>query len=288
MLIVWGGVWLWIKGRIERSLDLAASRSTAAGGALAWSERRITGYPFRFDVEFRDLTWRGSDGWGFRTTDLKTETSVFDLDHWVAYAPSGVDLLRPEGGALRIYASVLRASLSDTSAHPASVSLEGRDLTIVPAAGARPWVIAGAAEIHAHSRAGPSGQGAFLIELLGARATPGGRLAALAGNGEVSFSLDAIFDHAEAFDGSGWTPAAKAWADAGGRLWARRFRFQAGDFVLAGNGSGIALAPDGRLSGAITVKASGLKKSIGLEMLRFSDGRMRLGSVDLGASPKVY
>ena len=288
MLVAWGGGWLWIKGTIERNLDSEASRWRAAGGALTWSERRITGYPFRFDVEFRDLTWRGSDGWGFQTTDLKTETSVFGLGHWVAYAPAGLDLLRPKGGEIEITAKVLRASLSNTSAHPASFSLEGQGLTFVPVVGAQPWVIASADELHVHTRAGPSDQGAFLIDLTGARAPTNGRLATLASSGEVALSLDAIFDHADAVAGPGWTSAATAWASAGGKLQVRHLKFQAGVVSIEGQGAGVTLAPDGRLIGALTVRAGGLQKTIGLGTLSFSDGRTSLDSLDLGASPKVY
>jgi hypothetical protein len=315
-LIGWGAGWLWTKGRIERDLDATAARMKAAGGAFAWSARRIRGYPFRFDIDFSGLTWRSPDGWGVSTPELRSETSVFAFGHWIAYAPEGVSLIRPKGGAVRIAAQILRASVSDAAQRPPTFSLEGQNLSFTPATGAASYPLASAGQLHLHTRAGPNDQGAFLIELDEARATPGSKLAAVAAGAPVSLAAEIIYDHASAMSGLSWTPAMKSWAIAGGKLRVRRFHFQAGSFAIHGHGAGLTLDPNGRLAGELGVVAtwgeaalselasSGVMRSDaarsavralqtgqtggGQAVLTFRVGRMLLGPVALGRSPKVY
>jgi hypothetical protein len=316
-LIGWGGGWLWTKGRIERELDATVARMNAAGGAFTWSARRISGYPFRFDVDFSDLTWRGPDGWGVSTPELRSETSVFAFGHWIAFAPGGVSLIRPKGGAVRVAAQVLRASVSDAEGRPPTISLEGRNLTFTPTTGAAPYLLASAGQLHFHTRAGPNDQGAFLMEIDDATASPGSKLAAVAAGAPVSLAAETIYDHASAISGLSWTPAMKSWAIAGGRLQVRRFRFQAGSFAIDGHGAGLTLDPNGRLAGELDVVAtygeaalselasSGEMRTDAARsavhalqagqtggghkaVLTFRAGRMLLGPVALARSPKVY
>ena len=306
-----------MKGKVERDLDAAAERLKSAGGAFAWSQRRISGYPFHLDVDFTGLVWRGPDGWGLSTPELRSETSVFAFGHWVAFAPAGASLIRPKGGEVRIAARVLRASVSDISAHPPTFSLEGQDLVFTPAPGAAPYFLASASELHVHTRAGPSDQGAFLVEFDNAKAAHGSKLAALAADGSVNFSADAVYDHAGALAGPGWTPAARSWTVAGGNLQVRRLRLRAGPFAIDGHGEGITLDPDGRLAGELdsvvthgesalsALAATGAMKpdvartaglvldathaeAKGDAILDFQAGRMTLGPVALGPAPKVY
>lgn len=295
-LVGWGGAWLWVKERIEHDLNVAASQVKAAGGVLAWSGCRIAGYPFRFDVDFTGLTWRGPDGWGVSAPELRSETSVFAFGRWVAYAPAGVSLIRPSGGAVTIAAKVLRASVSDADRRPPTFSLEGQDLTFSPAAGATPYLLTSARQLHIHTRAGPADQGAFLFELDEAKASPGSKLAALANGGAVSLAAETIFDHAHATDGFGWATALRSWAVAGGKAQIRRLRFQAGEFEIDGHASELAIDPDGRLVGelAVTRGAAALALVAGktgvddAAVLTFQAGRMSLGPAPIGRSPKVY
>ncbi len=314
-LVGWGGGWLWTKGRIESELDATAARMKAAGGAFVWSGRRISGYPFRFDFDFSGLIWRGPDGWGVSAPELRSETSVFALGHWIAYAPAGVSLIRPRGGAVRIAAQVLRASISDGGGRPPTISLEGQNLTFTPATGAAPYLLTSAGQLHFKTRAGPHDQGAFLIEVDDAKASSGSKIAAVASGGEVNFAAEAICDHAHAMTGPGWTPAMGSWAIAGGEAQIRRLHVQAGPFEIDAHGPILAIDPDGRLVGQLSVtrgaaalaalSGSGAMRSDAARtavealhvdqtgagqtaVLTFRDGRMLLGPVALGPSPKVY
>ncbi|HEY1880511.1 MAG TPA: DUF2125 domain-containing protein [Caulobacteraceae bacterium] len=296
-LIGWVGAWLWIKGRIERELDVTSARVKAAGGELNWSGRRVSGYPFRFDVDFTGLTWRGPDGWGVSAPEIRSEASVFAFGHWVAYAPEGISLVRPTGGAVRIAAQVLRASVSNDNRWPPTFSLEGRDLTFTPVTGATPYLLASARQLHIHTLAGPADQGAFLIELDDARASPESKLAAVSNGAAVNLEAEAIYDHADAMGGPGWTSAIRSWAMAGGKIQVRRLRFQAGAIEVDGRGSGFSVDPGGRLIGelalahgeaALAALGGSAGSGRGAAVLSFRAGHMTLGPLALGRSPKVY
>lgn len=219
-LIAWGGGWLWMKARIEHSLDLTANQLKAGGGTLGWSRRRIGGYPFRFDVDFINIAWRGPDGWGLQAPEMKSESSVFAFGHWVAFAPAGISLLRPTGGRVDIGARVFRASVSGMDSHPPTFSLEGQGMTFAPAPNAAPFPLSSLEELHLHTRAGPSDLGAAYVELEGARSFSGGAPA--------SATLNLIYDHAAALTGQDWSAAHQAWSAAGGKVEIRQFQVRPG------------------------------------------------------------
>jgi hypothetical protein len=291
LLAAWAGAWLWIKASLEKGLDESAASLSAAGGRFAWSQRRISGYPFRFDVDFSDLTWQGSDGWGVAVPDLKAETSIFAFGHWVAYAPAGASLLRPNG-EVRIAARALRASLSSMEAHPPTVSVEGMGLTFTPAPGTDPFALASADELHVHTRAGPSDRGAFLVELDGARLPDRGFFGHLASGSPASLVIDARFDHASALAGRDWSERWRTWSQAGGRLSLKQARFSLAGVSLVGQGEGLAIGSDGRPAGPLQVDLSGDVRGHALPSgrvtLHLENGRAHLGPFEIGPSPKLY
>ena len=315
-LAAWSGGWWWMKAKAEQALDAVAAQRQAAGGSFAWRDRRISGYPFRLDVDLSGLAWREPTGWALAAPSLKAEASVFTPGHWVAFAPDGAILGRPLGGAVRITAKVLRASISDPTGHPPTVSIEGIGLAFAPAPGAAPYFLDDAAELHLHTRAGPADQGAFFFELDRATPAPQSVLGRLAGGKAVTFTADVLFTRAGDLAGSSWARAVDAWASAGGQLQVRRLRLTAGDTVLDAQGSGLSADGD-RLNGALQTTLShgdrllsALAASGSLDpgvariaaavlqaahvgtldhaTLTFQAGRTTLGPVALGAAPKVY
>ena len=313
----WSGGWLWMKSDVERRLDAAVAEQARAGGALTWGGRRIHGYPFRVDVDFTDIAWRASDGWGLAAPALKTEAFLFAPGHWVAVAPAGLTFTRPVGGSVTVAAKVLRASLSDTSGHPPSLSLEGIGLTFSPAIGAAPYFLRSASELHVHTRAGPADQGAFYVELDDGAPAPETPLGRVAGGKPVTIVIDAIYSHATALAGPTWPASVGAWAGAGGKIHMRQFRLQTGASVLNGRGDSLSVGGDGRLTGVLDATLAGGADALAaltqagpidraalriagsaLQIvhagppdhvtLDFADGRTRLGPVAIGPSPKVY
>jgi len=316
-IAAWSAGWLWLKSDVERRLDTAAADRARAGGAFTWSGRRIHGYPFRMDVDFTGVAWRGVSGWGLSAPSLETEAFVFTPGHWVAMAPAGLVLTRPVGGGVTVAARVLRASLSNMTGHPPSISLEGLGLTFTPAAGAAPYVLQRASELHVHTRAGPADQGAFYVELDDAAPTPETPLGQAADGKPVTIVIDAIYSHATALAGPTWPAAVGTWAGTGGRINMRQFRLQTGASVLNGRGKDLSVDGDGRVAGVMDATlAGGADALLALGQagpvdraaariagsalqavhagepdhltLDFSGGRTRLGPVAFGPSPKVY
>jgi len=315
-LAIWSGGWLWMKAKAEQALDAMAAQRQAAGGSFVWRDRRFSGYPFRLDVDFTGLAWREPTGWALAAPSLKAETSVFTPGHWVAFAPDGAILGRPVGGAVRITAKVLRASVSDPAAHPPTLSLEGVGLAFAPAPGAAPFFLDNAAELHLHTRAGPADQGAFFFELDRATPAPLSVLGRLAAGKTVTVTADVLFSRAGKMAGSSWARAVDAWASAGGQLQVRRLRLTTRDTALDAQGSGLSADGD-RLSGALqttlshgdrmlsALAASGALDPAAARIaaavlqaahvgtldhatLTFQAGRTTVGPVALGAAPKVY
>jgi hypothetical protein len=310
-----GGLgWLRLKGETERKMDGLAARVAASGGAFTWQDRRISGFPFHVDVDFKDVVWRDPSGWAIAAPSLNSEASVFAPGHWVAVAPDGGLITRPAGGPVKVVAKVLRASLFDIGRHPASFSLEAIGVDFAPDPGAAPFLLTRAGEIHVHTRAGPADQGAFYVEFDQA-APSGGVLGALGGGKPVTLVADAIYSHAGALIGRSWAEAARAWAAAGGQINLRRLRLESGDTRLDGHGAGLAVDGDGRLEGALSANitrapqtlarlaaagvidpgaAQSASVALGVQgagapiNLEFQAGRTTLGPVALLPAPKVY
>jgi hypothetical protein len=311
-----GGLgWLGLKDRAEQSLDRLAARAAASGGAFTWRSRRISGFPFHLDVDFGGVAWRDPSGWAIAAPALNTEASVFAPGHWVAVAPAGAVISRPTGGSVKVTAKALRASLFDIGRRPPSFSLEGIGVGFSPMAGAAPWLLTGAGEVHVHTRAGPADQGAFYVELDQAVPGPGGALSAFAAGKPVTVIADAIYGHARALTGRSWAEAVSAWTAAGGQVELRRLRLAAGDTALDAHGAGLTVGGDGRLEGALSasvtqpprvlarlvaagVVAPEAARSAGVALaargagvpvnLQFQAGQTTLGPVALLPAPKVY
>ena len=63
LVIGWSVTWVWMIGETGRRLDAAAAGMRAAGWQVSWSERTLSGYPFRLDVDFAGLTLKDPSGW---------------------------------------------------------------------------------------------------------------------------------------------------------------------------------------------------------------------------------
>ncbi len=309
------GYWLWLRGETVGALE--AMRDKAAGSQLTWRGLEVHGFPFRLDLDFTDVSWRGASGWGLSAPSLKTETFVFAPGHWVAAAPVGATFTRPIGGPVVVGAKVLRASLSEVDRHPPRFSLEGMDLTFTPGSGAKPYFVQAAKELHIHTKAGPDDQGAFMVELDGASPRLPGLIAIIAAGKPVGIVLDAIYDHAGALEGPDWARAVRAWSASGGSLEMRQVHLQAGPALLEAHGGHLTVGDDGRLRGALTASLRQAPRALAVMggqgavspeaanaaaavvgdrsqgalatiTLNFQAGRTTLGPVDLGPAPKVY
>jgi hypothetical protein len=255
---LWAVAWSWMGAQVFRRMDQGASVLSEAGWRADWRRRRLSGFPFRLDLDIEGPRMREVSGWGLAAPRLKAEAFVFAPGHWVIVAPEGATLARRRGGEVMIGARALRASLSDFDARPPRLSVEGLDLTFAPARGAAPVVISAAAGLHIHAKAGPRDQGAAYLEIDGARVAGPGPLADLAAGAPVTLVVDGIYSHSAALGagapGSGLAGALRAWSEAGGEVTVRRLGLSVGGAAAEARSGTLGIGPDGRLRGALALR----------------------------------
>jgi hypothetical protein len=308
--------WFWARARVLAGLEAARGPSAGAPASLAFAAARVSGFPFRLDVDLDRARLADPSGWSLSASRLEAEAYLFSPDHWVMVAPSGVTVRRRRDGPLIVRAKALRASLSDLGRRPPRLSIEGLDLTFVTPAGAEPFLLTSAKELHIHTKAGPDDQGAAYVEIDGADARLSGLLARIAAGRPVSLLADGVYSHADALAGDSWPQALRDWAQAGGALDLRRLRLAAGDALIEARPGALTAGADGRLQGTLALSVRQAAKVVGAMggegalspdaaraalavaavrgapaaalSLHFEAGRTTLGPVALGPAPRLF
>lgn len=316
--IGWTGWWFYGRGQIAAQMDAAAGRLKAAGYDLAWKDRKIGGYPFRFDVTLTEAHINEPSGWALAAPELKTEAYAYAIDRWVIVAPQGVVLTRPAKGAVAITGDAVRASIGGLAAAPPRIAVEGANLTFTPQAGAQPMPIAAAKHLELYMRPQAGDTAGVLFKLDGGKAADGGTLARIAGDKPVSVALEGEFNHFSDLHGRDWPAAVRAWSAVGGAFTLIQGGLTAGDTALSAQKAGLTVGQDGRLRGSIPLdlrNAAGAILALGQNTaidpqvaavaalvtrarqgadlnakanLSFEAGRMTLGPVAIGDAPRVY
>lgn len=251
-VIAWSAGWLVAAREVERRLDEGV-RSLAAGGvSVEWSGRRLYGYPFRLNLDLTDLKVRSGD-WAVRVPALETQAFLHAPRSWLAAAPEGLTVYRPQGGGLEVRGQRMLASLVLPKSGPPRFSAEGLKLDFAPAPGARPFALASAGRLEFHFRPGPDDKAAVFLRLEDGAATPGRLFADLGEGGAVSAAVDARLDHVSALRGEG--PLA-AWGAAGGRLELAEAGLTAGEARLSLTSTGLSADVRGRPDGPLTIRAA--------------------------------
>jgi hypothetical protein len=314
----WSAMWIYLSGEAAKQMDAQVARFRTAGYELAWREREISGYPFRLDITLTDARVREPSGWALSTRRLEAEAFVHALRHWVFATPQGLTFTRPVGGPVEVKAALLHASLHDLDKRPPSFSFEGAKLSFTPAPGAQPFALSAADHVELHLRPGPDDQGAVLFKLDGGKARLSGLFARMAGDKPVSFVWDSLLTKMSSFQGATWQDSARAWSQGGGTIQVRQGGITAGDALIGAQPGTLAVDSDGRLSGALDVtlreapqalNAMAAQGTIPPEAamaatavaqarqdqgeaaratLNFQAGRITLGPVALGPSPRIY
>jgi hypothetical protein len=314
----WTLGWFWLRGEVFRRMDAAATSWEESGYRIDWSDRAVYGFPFRLDLVVKNARLRELSGWGLAAPRLDAEAFVFTPDHWIVAAPHGVVLQRRAGGPVSIGARVLRASISDTAARPPRVSIEGLGLTFAAPAGAKPFGLASAAEFHLHTRSGPRDEGAAYVEIDRAVTAGPGLLSEIAAGAPVTMIGDGVFTQAGALSGGpGIVGALRSWSGTAGGLTLGRLSLQGGAGGLDARSGTLAIGPDGRLAGAMTVRLTGIPHLLGAMVVaaplppevakaakamlaaraikdaatvtvHFQAGQTTLGPIAIGPSPRAF
>jgi hypothetical protein len=319
LLVVGGGAWVSLRVQAVRHMDAQAERLRAAGYDIAWSERRISGFPFRLEAVLTNVRIAEPSGWAIEAPEIQAEAAVYALGRWVAYAPRGVSLTRPGSGTVRIEAKVLRASLSGLDrAPPPRISIEGQDLTFIAPPGAKPYPLHSAKNLQIHTRGGPDDQGEILFRLEGGQAELPALMGRIAQGKPIAIVWDSVFSKASALKGRDWPSAVQAWTDAGGKLTVRNVAMTAGDAQLNALGGTLSVGFDGRLRGDLPVELRQAPRALiamgeagaappeaaaaaaavvaarqddsaaARASITFEAGQATLGPVALGSAPRVY
>lgn len=307
--VAWCVGWFWLRGQAEQRMDAASVSLKAKGYDLSWSARTFSGFPFRLDVTLADARVAEPSGWALRIPELRAEAMIYGLDHWVATAPRGVLLTRPNGGDVAIAGEALRASLSGLKQYPPRISIEGAKLVFSTAPEAQPFALRSADTMQLHLRPGPDDQAAILFKADGAKANFTGLLGRIAQENTANMTLDARLTRVSALRGDNWADAVRDWSAVGGAITMENARITAGEAEGTAKSGALTVDANGRLQGKLEValkervdpKAArtpeqmlaAAAQALGREpvieaSLILQDGRTHLGSIDTGPSPRVY
>jgi len=316
----WSAGWVVLKGQMEQRMDKSAADLRRAGFDVAWKERKVAGYPFRFYVTLTEARLREPSGWALDVPVLKAEASAFNVKHWMLVASDGAVVTRPVAGPLRVTGKALRASFVATDAPLPRIAVEGVQLIFTPEAGARPFALSKAEKLEFHLVPGGKDEAALLFRIDGGKAAASGLTARLAGEKPVSVLWDSLISQRDALTGPDWPQAVRHWTDAGGSMTLRKGGITLGD-TSVGIGSGsLTVGVDGRLRGTLNTqmnRGSGALLAMGetgliepaaaqiaaavvqareltsdgksaQATISFEAGRTTLGPVAIGPAPKVY
>ena len=86
VLVLYTAYWLHAKSTIEREVDVWIARQESAGYTIDQERLRVTGFPYRFQVEVTAPQFQApqSDGgWTARLDMLKAHALFYDFRHWI-------------------------------------------------------------------------------------------------------------------------------------------------------------------------------------------------------------
>lgn len=319
ILVLAGSIgWFWLRGQAVARMDAQIEQMRSSGYEIAWKQRQVGGFPFRLNVSFTEARIREPSGWALAAPRLEAQAPVYALGDWIAATPEGLTFTRPVGGPVEMKGQVIRASLGDLSSAPPSFSLEARDVTFAPGAGAQPFALSAAELVELHLRAMPDDEGVVRFRVDQGKARLSGLFARIAGDKPVSMIFEGVMNKADSFRGRDWASAVRAWTDAGGQLSVRQGGITAGEALIGAQSGTLTVGVDGRLRGsldaslqqapraleamgatgviaeeaAVAASAVAQARAAGGDLARatltFQAGQTTLGPVVIGPAPRVY
>lgn len=312
--VVWTGVWFWVRGQVTARLD-AAAHPPAGHASLTWTHRVISGFPFRIEVVLDGVKAAEPSGWAVSAPQIRAEAYAYEPQHWIAYAPHGLVLSRPNAGDVAIDGPDLRATATFDKSE---FAVEGRKLAFAPKLGAKSFPLIAADMIDAHSRALAGDKVEFLVQMQGVTLSPAPLLGRLAVGQPMSSAWHGTLSKASSLNGRDWPDAAKAWSAAGGVIDIAAGDLDVGAIKLNATGGQLSVGPDGRLQGGVSLGLGALPAAVtafgdagALEPvaahnaavvaqvgaagdpnakagLTFQGGATTFGPVPIGPAPRVY
>ena len=253
LLIGYSGYWFYAAGRVGDEMRAWILDKEEAGYEIDYTDLRVTGFPYRFQIQLIEPHFRAppSDGgWDAQLAGLQANALPYDFSHWIVSFDG--PLMLESGEVLEINASNARMSRkSGRDGRTQRIGAEIRDLTLRAVTGEPPAIEA----IDALFLSGVVADDDSLrlrMEASGLRARQGdpdepGLTRGFGDTGELA-RTELIFTEwtALARDGN-----AAAWSQAGGRMQIVQAELEWGPAQLSGEGD-LTLdrqaRPDGRIS----------------------------------------
>lgn len=136
--------WFFASTQIRAAVEDWVSDQEAAGYVIEREALTVSGYPYRFQITFREphITAPQSDGgWHAELASLQAHAVPYDLSHWIVRfgGPAFIDDLNGPGSQLELGASDARVSLVYNEAGETErVGAELIDFTVLTRAGDAP------------------------------------------------------------------------------------------------------------------------------------------------------
>ena len=253
LLGAYSGYWFYAAGRVGEEMRAWILDKEEAGYEIEYSDLRVSGFPYRFQIQLSEPHFRAppSDGgWDARLAGVKANALPYDFSHWIVSFEG--PLVLDSGDVLEINASSARMSRkSGRDGRTQRIGAEIRDLTMRAISGEPPAIEA----IDALVLSGVVGEDDSLrvrMEASGLRARPAnpdepGLTRAFGESGQLA-RTELIFTEwsALARDGN-----AAVWSQAGGRMQIVQAELEWGPAQVSGEGD-LTLdrqaRPDGRIS----------------------------------------
>ncbi|WP_454918325.1 DUF2125 domain-containing protein [Xanthobacter sediminis] len=262
LAVIWSGVWVYAANRAEHEIDAWVDREARLGRIWNCGERRLAGFPFRFELVCAGptLETRGGDPLRFTAVAAHAVAQIWAPNHIVAeFVPPARVEDRATGRAYAATWSLLQMSgVGDLSGQPQRFSLVVHDPRVEEPVETSGRALLSARLLEFHARRVPGASGLDGVEY--AFGLTGGESAVLseAGSpGPVDVALQGLVTAAADLRPMPLAQRLRAWAAAGGV--ARLDRFSVTTPQVASSATGeLSLDPTGHLNGRLDLGFSGL------------------------------
>lgn len=324
LLAGWTGWWFYLTHQIETRLETRVEALRQDGWTVTHAAVTTTGWPFRARLSIPHADIMAPSGHGVAAPELVAEANAYNPDRWVVIAPWGLTLTRADKGKVAVGGDGLRLSVSHLRERFPDLRVELIRPTFTAHSAADPFPIASAERIlfnlrpHLTDGLAATDEMDVAFELADARGRPGGPVEGATRQGRLTARIEATVFNASRLSGMDSAGVFSAWTAADGRFKDIKGELEAGDSRARLESETLAADADGRLQGALALRAeqpmaaiaglagsqSGAVNRMGAAgaaaataasgdrgvdlVIEFRDGRTWLGPFALAPAPRLF
>lgn len=132
LVLAWSFYWVWMRGRLDASLEAWIADQRAGGAEISFAEKRIGGFPYRFALTLDGLdAAEPATGQSWRAERLQVVMQPWDLQHLILRSPGRNELVLRGGEPVTAIIggkSALSLSWTKESFRRFSVYLDAADI----------------------------------------------------------------------------------------------------------------------------------------------------------------